>query len=111
MFYRSEEPGDYITYEFVTPDAGEYELSLVYTRYPSYGEFSASLNGGQAGEPVDAYFASLDAGAGRVELGVHTLRAGPNTIRLELTGRNTRADDAFIGVCDLLLRPVEGESP
>ncbi|MFO7945488.1 MAG: hypothetical protein R6V19_01540 [Armatimonadota bacterium] len=106
MFYRGQEPGDYVEYEFST-QPGEYEVWLRYTKYDAYGTFQVSLDGQQVGEPVDAYFNGLDPRGGMVNLGVHTLDGGPHCLHIQITGKNAESDGYFTGLCDIILRPAQ----
>jgi hypothetical protein len=104
-FYRSQEAGDYVVYEFDT-DPGEYEVFLRYTGYGSYGTYQVSLDGQPIGEPVDAYYNGLDARGGLSNLGTHAISGNKHRIKLDVTGKNDDAANYFIGVCDLILRPT-----
>ncbi len=107
MFYRSQQPGDFLTYEFKPPIDGKCRLLLRYTRYSGYGIFQAYLDDEPIGEPVDMYFAGLDPRGGIADLGAHELSPGPHTLKLEITGKNPKAENQYIGVCELIFRPAE----
>jgi hypothetical protein len=109
MFYRSQEPGDFLTYEFKPPVSGNYRLVIRYTRYTGYGIFQTYLDDRPIGEPVDMYLAGLDPRGGMADLGVHKLTAGPHTLKLLLTGKNPDAPSMYLGICDLILRPIGGD--
>ncbi|MFP3904450.1 MAG: hypothetical protein ACLFWB_09455, partial [Armatimonadota bacterium] len=106
MFYRGQEPGDYVEYEFSTPP-GEYEIWLRYTKYEAYGIFEVSLDGQQVGEPVDAYVNGLEPRGGMTNLGVHTLDDGPHRLHVRITGKNSDSGGYFTGLCDVILRPAQ----
>ena len=106
MFYRGEEDGDFVTYEFSVPPAARYHVRLRHTLFTSYGKFLASLDDGIPGEPVDGYAAVLSPGAGLAELGVHLLSKGRHRLKLEVRGRNPNSTGRFLGVRSLLLEPV-----
>ena len=109
MFYRSQEAGDFVTYEFDPLVTGNCRLLIRYTRYDSYGIFQAHLDDKPIGEPVDMYFAGLEPRGGIADLGAHNLTPGPHTLKLLVTGKNPNAASMFLGICDLILRPVGGD--
>ncbi len=106
MFYRSQEPGDFLTYRFEPPLQGKCRLLLRYTRFSGYGIFQAYLDGEPIGEPVDMYFAGLDPGGGIADLGSHELGPGPHELKLQITGKNAKAENCYLGICELILRPA-----
>ena len=107
MFYRSEEPGDFVTFGFDAPTTRRVEAALRFTRYSGYGIVQASIDGRPIGEPIDMYAAGLEPMGGLAPLGELELSEGRHSIRIELVGRNEQAADAFMGLCDLVLTPVE----
>ena len=109
MFYRSQEAGDFVTYEFDPLVTGNCRLLIRYTRYDSYGIFQAHLDDEPIGEPVDMYFAALEPRGGIADLGAHNLTPGPHTLKLLVTGKNPNAASMYLGICDLILRPVGGD--
>ncbi len=108
MFYRSETPGDVVEYEFSVPEGGRYSLLLRHTKYDKYGIFQASLDGRPVGSPFDGYAEALQVRGGTADLGIHELKAGTHRMKFELKGRNPAAGGAYLGVCDLVLRPRTG---
>ena len=104
-FYRSEKPGDWVAFDFDVPDAGTYQVELVYTLFDAYGIVQAAVDGKPAGDPVDLYAKELTPGGGVADLGRLVLTAGEHAIRLEATGRNPGSSNYFIGVCELRLKP------
>lgn len=107
MFYRSEGPGDFVTYAFDVPAAGRYRAKLRYTTYSGYGIFRVHLDGAEVGGDIDAYAEALLAGGGSADLGVHEVTVGRHEIRLDTVGRNPDAPTSYIGVCELVLVPAE----
>ena len=110
-FYRGTQPGDWVEFAFTAPAAGRYELRLVYTQFDAYAILQASLDGTPCGEPFDLYGKELAAGAGAAELGAHELAAGSHRLRLEIVGKNPAAKAHLLGVCRLVLKPVEQRTP
>lgn len=106
-FYRGSKPGDWVEFAVPVPVAGRYEMRLVYTTFNAYAIVQASLDGAPCGEPVDLYGKDLSAGGGTAALGAHELAAGRHRLRLEVAGRNPAAKAYLVGVCRLVLRPVE----
>jgi len=107
MFYRSEEVGDFVIHAFEPPVTGPTGVSLRFTRCSSYGLVQAYIDGEKTGGPVDFYSAGLEPMGGIADLGVLDLSEGRHEIKLEVVGRNDRANGCFIGVCDLVFTPVE----
>ena len=104
-FYRSVKPGDWVAFDFDVPDAGAYDVELVYTFFDAYGIVQAAVDGTPVGDPVDLYGKELNAGGGVAGLGRLELAAGGHVFRLDVTGRNPASSNCFIGVCELRLKP------
>ena len=105
QFYRSEAEGDYVVYQFDVPEAGSYDVSLIGSRYSSYGIYQVSIDGQQMGEPVDSFGTTLDTSNPIVDLGTVDLAAGSHLLRFDIVGKNEQANGYFIGWNSLVLRP------
>jgi hypothetical protein len=106
QFYRAQQEGDYVVYDLTVPEVGRYELTLIASGYPSYGEYQVSLDGQQVGEPVDAYRPALDTTGVVVPLGKMHLDAGQHRLRFDVIGKNEQGNGYFIGWHSIVLRPV-----
>lgn len=106
-FYRGNKPGDWVEFALAAPTAGRYELRLIYTQFDAYAILQASLDGTPCGQPFDLYGKELASGAGTAELGAHELTAGNHRLRLEIVGKNPAATAHLLGICRLILKPVE----
>jgi len=105
QFYRSEKPGDFITYEFTVPESGRYEVRVVFTQAPSYGKWQFSIDGRRMGHEVDGYANQVVPLGGHVRLGAVSLTRGAHRFRVEVAGRNPKTTGCFIGLGRLILRP------
>ena len=107
QFYRAQEPGDFVVYEFETDEAGDYTARLEFTQAPTYGTWQVLMDGKALGEAVDAYGERIRVGEGFADLGEVSLTAGRHRVRIEVIGRNEAAEEYYIGVGSLVLRAVE----
>jgi len=106
QFYRSEEVGDYVTYELSVPETGRYQVTFIATGHRSYGTCQVSIDGRCLGEPVDAWRKELDVAGVEVPCGEVDLSAGRHRLRLEIVGRNEASENYYIGWHSIVLRPV-----
>ena len=87
--------------------AGTYELIGHFTKHRDYGDVRVSVNG-RALEPVVRGYDEHVASTGPVSFGRVRLRAGVNTVVLEIVGKDPRAsgysDGYLVGLDGFLLR-------
>lgn len=107
MFFRAEEPGNFVTFRFVPPITGRAELTLVHTLFEGYGTFQTYLDDQKIGDPIDQYTAGLKPGGGIFEMGEFTFENRPYTIRLETVGKNPKAATYYMGISELRFVPMQ----
>jgi hypothetical protein len=103
LWWRPQKAGERLTLTLSAAEAKEYELVGHFTRAGDYGNFRVLVNGQGLPATVEGY-------AGRVRpsdpiaLGRVPLRAGPNEIVLEITGKDDRSKNYFVGIDGFLLK-------
>jgi hypothetical protein len=100
-------PGEKITLGFDVARAGRYQVLAGFLKAGDYAIVQYSLNGEKVGEPIDLYSESIGP-SGDVDFGVRDLKAGRNTITLEIVGANEKATKSYMASLDyLILQPVD----
>ncbi|QNK56291.1 heparinase II/III family protein [Paenibacillus sp. PAMC21692] len=97
VFYRAEEIGDYMTFEFDVETAGTYSLDTLFIQSPLYGKVQAYLDDVLIGSVFDGYDEEVQAAA-PFRHGDVTLQAGTHTIRYEIVGKNAASGNYFMGI-------------
>ena len=108
QFLGATKAKDSITFTLPEVKAGKYELFGEFVLAYVYGVVQVSLDGQPVGEPFDAYCEGVDDEGERVSLGVVDLSEGEHRVKVELVGKNEKAEQFFISVKRWLLRPVAG---
>ena len=102
-------PGARLILPLDAPAAGTYELLGHFTRAQDYGNVRVHLNG-RALEPVVRGYAEQVTSTGPVSFGRVPLRAGANTVVLEIVGKDSRAqgysDGYLVGLDGFVLLKV-----
>jgi len=111
QFYHGESAGDFVSYSLPVERAGQYGISVHFTRCYSYGTYMVSLDGEREPHPLDGYDPDLRVGAGSLNLGRRYLSAGEHCLRFELFGKNPAAQSRFLGLTEVVLRPEPGVAP
>jgi hypothetical protein len=84
---------------------GSYKLVGELTKARDYGIIQFRVNGVKVGEPVDLYNPEVIP-TGAMEIGTVNLKAGKQTVEVEITGKNEKADPAYmVGIDRLWLVP------
>jgi hypothetical protein len=91
MFAANTRRGDWI--ELALPDGtpGPRRIELFLTRAADYGVVRIHLNGAPLGEPIDLFSDTGVVPTGPVDLGVVTLGAETDRLRIEVVGTNERS--------------------
>lgn len=99
--------GARLTLPLRAPSAGTYELLGYFTRHRDYGDVRVSVNG-RALEPVVRGYDERVTTTGPVSFGRVPLRAGVNTVVLEIIGKDPRAagysDGYLVGLDGFVLK-------
>jgi hypothetical protein len=90
--------------------AGEYDLSITYTRAANHADFVVFVGGAQRGG-VQRGFAARAVPSGPVALGRVRLAAGPNEVVVTGTGKDPRSVGFVVGIDRFDLVPVGSATP
>lgn len=105
MYGNKFKAGDSITFALPAPKSGEYMLVASFANASDFGILQAYVNGKEVGAPTDTYGKTVAADY-LTELGKVTLGSGyTNTIKFEITGKNTAATNYCFGIDFVLLVP------
>ena len=107
LWWVEAQPGDRLTLPLSVDEAGDYELFGFFTRAGDYGVVRLSVNGRPVQPLVDGYGPAV-APTGPISFGVLPMRAGENTVTVELLGKDERSagysDGYLVGIDGFLLR-------
>ena len=100
-------PGARLTLSLRAPAARQYELIGYFTRAQDYGDVRVSVNGRALRPRVEGYSPRV-LPTGPISFGVVPLRAGANTVVLEIIGKDPRAqgysDGYLVGLDGFVLK-------
>ncbi len=115
LWVQARKPGDFVELSVPTGAGPEGKTPVKVTLYATkswdYGIVKFSVNGKEAGKPIDLF--SGERGkclpSGPIELGVFTPVGGKLTLRAEVAGGNERAlgTRSFVGLDCVVLTPVK----
>lgn len=108
LWWRNAAVGDRLRAEFRAPAAARYRVVARFTRAEDYGRFAAAVNGSAAEGEIDLYQPRVMPGP-EVDLGVHELRAGVNTIEFRIVGRHANAKAGHMMGLDYVSLKEPGE--
>lgn len=98
LWWTKGKPGDKVELAFDVAEPGRQHVLVRATRTPEYGIIQLHINGQPAGEPLDLYSEAVH-GTEEIDLGEFDLKAGTNTLTLELLGANEKATkDYAVGI-------------
>lgn len=100
-WWTGGEPGAGAVWSFRVAKAGQYRVTVRFTKARDYGIVQPVLNGQTAGGPLDLFHAA-GVITESVDLGVHPLRAGENRFELRLTGANPAAVPSYMAGIDYI---------
>jgi len=87
--------GDRLVLGFQVPQAGKYRVLARFVKAGDYGIVQMSVNGANAGDPVDLYNDGVVVSS-EVNLGTFELTQGENRLGAEITGANEKAVKAYL---------------
>lgn len=105
LWWVEGKPGDKLVLGFDVEKAGNYEIFANFTRAHDYGIAKFSFNEDPASDPFDFYIKKDVKPTGERSLGVHALKAGQNTLTIEITGTNEKAEKKYMVGLDYI-RPA-----
>ena len=99
LWWVVHEPGARLDLELPVKTAGTYAISAAFTKAGDYGTVKLALDGKPLGKDIDLYapFPSV-LHTGDVPLGTATLDAGPHTLSIILTGKNSKSTNYLVGM-------------
>jgi hypothetical protein len=95
LWWTDAKPGDKLQIVLHVPEAGDYDVSGVFTKARDYGIVQLSLDGQKLGEPLDLYNPTVVPTA-PLPLGRHHLDAGDQVLTVEITGANEQAVKSYM---------------
>lgn len=105
LWWKAVSVGDVLTLRVPVPKAGKYEVVGHFCMARDYGIHQLSINGKDAGEPIDFFSSGLKWE--KKSLGVFDLPAGTATLRVKCTGERAGAiPQRMFGLDYLLLNPL-----
>jgi hypothetical protein len=104
LWWRPAKAGERLTLTLNAPEAKEYELVGHFTRATDYGNFRVLVNGQPLGPTVEGYAGRVRP-SDPVSLGRVPLKAGANELVIEVTGKDERAKNHYVGIDGFLLKP------
>ena len=106
LWWTARDPGQSLTVTFNAPQAGRYKVAAWFTKAVDYGQFDLAVNDQPVGARLDLYNDGV-VRTGRVELGVLELKAGANTLKATVAGKNAEATSCMFGLDVLVLEPQQ----
>lgn len=107
LWWVLSRPGARLTLDLRAPAAGTYELVGYFTRAQDYGDVRLSANGRVLSPIVRGYSPTVDP-TGPVSFGRASLRAGSNTLTVEIVGKDARSrgysDGYLVGIDGFVIR-------
>lgn len=94
-WHAGMKPGDKLTLKFPVEKAGRYRVLGRFVKADDYGIIQLTLNGQQAGEPLDFYNDKIVVSP-EIDLGTFDLPAGDARLVAEIVGANASAKPAFM---------------
>jgi hypothetical protein len=88
---QSRDTGDWADLELPAPAEGKYHIVVYLTRSPSYGVIQFYVNGTKLAKPIDCFHADTVGSTGAIDLGAANLKAGVNSLGVEVVGTNPKS--------------------
>lgn len=104
LWWQPRAVGARLTLTLSAPEARSYELIGYFTRAEDYGDVALSVNGVSRTPIVRGYHAGV-APTGPISFGRVPMNAGPNTVTLEVVGKDARAKGYLVGLDGFVLKP------
>jgi hypothetical protein len=107
LWWVLSKAGEQMTIPLPAPTAGTYELVGYFTRAQDYGDVRLRVNGRALSPIVRGYSPTVEP-TGPISFGRVPLRAGQNTVTLEIVGKDARAqgysDGYLVGIDGFVIR-------
>ncbi|MGA2497690.1 MAG: DUF2961 domain-containing protein [Tepidisphaeraceae bacterium] len=95
LWWTKGKIGDKLDLALPVATAGEYKLTVMFTKAIDYGITQLYLDGKKIGEPIDLFHDGVILG-GPVDFGTMQLTAGEHKLTLEIVGANAKAVKAYM---------------
>lgn len=102
LFWTQAKPGDKIMVGFESPEAGRKQVLARFTKAADYAKVQIYINGQKAGDPIDLYNHGVTP-TNEMDLGAFELKKGQNTLAIEITGANNKAEKKYLVGLDYIL--------
>ncbi|GMU21461.1 MAG: hypothetical protein AMXMBFR13_15540 [Phycisphaerae bacterium] len=102
LFWTQAKPGDRIMVGFESPEAGRKQVLARFTKAADYAKVQIYINGQKAGDPIDLYNHGVTP-TNEMDLGAFELKKGQNTLAIEITGANNKAEKKYLVGLDYIL--------
>lgn len=106
LWWRPEAAGETLTVTLPAPAEGEYDLTGYFTRAKDYGTIQVLQGDTPVGREINLYNAEVRP-TGAISLGRIRLKAGPNPLRVRVTGKSAESMGYLVGIDAFLLKRVE----
>ncbi|MDQ4079549.1 MAG: DUF2961 domain-containing protein [Gemmatimonadota bacterium] len=110
LWWVMSRPGARLTLPLPAPAAGTYELIGYFTRAQDYGDVRLTVNSRIRSPIVRGYSPTVES-TGPISFGRVSLRAGSNTLTVEIVGKDARSqgysDGYLVGIDGFLMRRVQ----
>jgi len=109
LLFRGEAVGDFVAVVVPAPDAAPRTLAICGSRAPDYGTLRFTVNGEPVAATFDGFAEEVEPGP-PLTLGRFRPRDGRFVVRVEVSGRNPRADGVktFVGLDYVTLSAPDG---
>lgn len=105
LWWKPKTPGEKLTLEIDSGDAGVKELIGYFTMAPDYGDIKVRVNGNTGDGTIFKGFGQGVKPSGPFSFGKYPFQAGKNRIEIELVGKNTQSSDYLVGIDGFMLKP------
>lgn len=95
LWWTGAKPGDTLELAWPVAAAGSYEVFVVLTKAIDYGEVQLYVNGTAVGGKIDNFNNGV-VNTPPLSLGVHTLAAGEQRLKIQITGANPKAVKGYM---------------
>lgn len=106
LWWRGGKASSVLTLRINVSEAGKYDLSGAFTKAIDYGMVDIYVNGQKIASDLD--FCSTGIIHTVQELGVVSLKAGYNELKIVITGKNQGATDYMVGIDYFALKKAKG---
>ena len=102
VYWKDIEKGNSVDFEFESVISGAYTFMGIFTIAPDYGKFNISFNGQKMASDLDLYHPSVNIK--EITLGTVNLKAGKNTLTIELTEYPKGHSKSCFGIDKLIFK-------